>query len=151
MKIVKSKPDATRPKPFKDRLEDLRKDTRKNRDRALALLNERYFSIGVGSDYVVCDEHARDSALLPLQEEEFKKRYRPYLYTPKGATRPKPLGSLWLEWLDHRRFDGQLVFKPKGAHIDRDRDDFNTWRGFKVKPKPGDWSLFRNHLLELVC
>jgi hypothetical protein len=147
----KRKAPAADTTSFKERLDALCKDTPKNRRRALALLNERYFSIGMSGDYVVCDEHDPESAVLPLQEDDFKKRYRPYMYTPKGGGKPKPLGLLWLEWLGHRRFDGRLVFKPTGAKLEPEHDDFNTWRGFLVKPKPGDWSLFRNHLLKLVC
>ena len=27
----------------------------------------------------------------------------------------------------------------------------NLWRGFGVTPKPGDWSLMRSHILNVVC
>ena len=30
-------------------------------------------------------------------------------------------------------------------------DHFNLWRGFAVKPKEGNWSLFKAHLRDKVC
>jgi putative DNA primase/helicase len=27
----------------------------------------------------------------------------------------------------------------------------NLWRGFAAEQKPGDWSLFRNHIEKVVC
>lgn len=138
-------------KSFKDRLDALRKDTPKRRRQVLDLLNERHFTIGVGNKHVVCDVMAASVAVLPQKPSDFELRYLPYKYSTPEHRRPQPLGKVWLNWPDRRSYDGGLVFKPDGASRDSGADNFNTWRGFRLKPKPGDWSLFRNHLLKLVC
>ena len=43
-----------------------------------------------------------------------------------------------------------IVFEP-GGPLDVPDDMLNLWRGFGIEPKQGDWSLLRNHLLNVVC
>lgn len=138
---------AKEPAPFRERLKALERNTPKNRRRALELLNERHFTIRVGNKYAVCDVMATDVAVLPQRPSDFRLQYLPYKY---GAAQ-KPLGDLWLNGLSRRSYDGVLVFKPEGATVDEGADDYNTWRGFRLKPKPGNWSLFRQHLKDVVC
>ena len=58
------------------------------------------------------------------------------------------LGEYWLA--EHagdeqrRRLIGCF---PEGAP----NDVWNTWRGFEVKPKPGDWSKMRDHIFEVLA
>ena len=58
-----------------------------------------------------------------------------------------PLGAWWLLHPRRRQYD-RVVFSPglevPGGHL-------NLWTGFAVDPAPGDWSLFEQHLLEIVC
>jgi len=42
------------------------------------------------------------------------------------------------------------VFEP-GGPLDISNDMLNLWRGFGVAPKPGDWSLMRSHIFDVVC
>ena len=71
---------------FKTRRRALRKDTAENLKAALELLNERHFTIRVGSQHAVCDLTTPTQAVLPQKENEFKKRYRPNLYTDSNGT-----------------------------------------------------------------
>jgi hypothetical protein len=135
---------------FRTRLKALRKDKPENLKAALELLNERHFTIRVGSQHAVCDLTTPTQAVLPQKESEFKKRYRPNLYTDSTGSR-RPLGDIWLGWRRRHAYDGTVVFKPPGATIDESTDDFNTWRGFRLKPCEGDWSHFRQHLKAVVC
>ena len=53
----------------------------------------------------------------------------------------------WLEWEKRRTYRG-VVFLPGEEcppHI------YNLFRGFPVRPIPGDWSLLRGHLYENIC
>lgn len=63
----------------------------------------------------------------------------------KGVEKVVPF-NLWLDWPHRREFDG-IVFQP-GRSDDR---NYNRFRGWAVTPKPGDWSILRNHLLEIFC
>ncbi len=57
-----------------------------------------------------------------------------------------PLAKFWLGHRGRRQYS-DIVFSPNqdvaGA--------YNLWRGFQVTPKKGDWSRFREHLLDNVC
>ena len=136
--------------PFKARLEKLRRPSRGNLERALELLNSRYVCGVVGNKFSVCDTAVQHKGVLPLHRSDFKERYRTYVYKDFSG-KERSLGEIWLDWPDRRAFDGQLEFAPPGAPRNEDDDNFNTWRGFAVQPKPGDWSLFRNHLRDIVC
>jgi hypothetical protein len=139
-----------RPTSFAARLAALRKDTPKNRRAALELLNERHFAIRVGNSHTVCDVTTSDHAVLPQKQSEFTKRYSTYAYTVQGKSDPQPLGKLWLEWPGRKEYDGTLIFDP-AAPVDSNTEDYNTWRGFRLKPRTGDWSRFQHHLREHVC
>src|SRR5210317_1741264 len=52
-----------------------------------------------------------------------------------------------------------FVFKQKTAYeiaecdwsADECSADFNLYKGFNVVSKKGDWSLFRNHIRDVIC
>ena len=138
--------DVFDPTTFWSELERLRKDRPKNLKAALLLLNKRHMAIRVGSSQAICDTTTETVAALPQTEADFKKKYQTFVYTDGG--RQWPLGKHWVNWPRRRAFDGTLVFRP-GAPPDH--FNYNTWRSFKVHPKKGDWSLFRNHLRDIVC
>lgn len=52
-------------------------------------------------------------------------------------------------WLRHpqRRTYNQVLFAP-GIELE---GDLNLWQGFAAKPKPGNWSLLRQHIFETIC
>ncbi len=60
----------------------------------------------------------------------------------------KPLGDVWLSW-EHRRQHRALTFNPSAGELVGDK--LNLWRGFPVKPKAGDWGLFKAHILEVMA
>ncbi len=137
--------------PFRDRLAKLqKKPNRHNLERALELLNTRHICIRVGAKYCVCDVTVAKQGALPQHKTDFKEQYRTYVFKDFSG-RERSLGDIWLDWPGRRSYDGTLVFAPPGAPVDDSDDDFNTWRGFRSQPKPGNWSLFRNHLRDIVC
>lgn len=77
--------------------------------------------------------------------EDIKLRYASRIVKVKDAY--KPLGSYWLTHAGRREYDA-VVFDPEAKP---DARVYNLWKGFKIQPKPGDWSLFRAHLVEIVC
>jgi hypothetical protein len=68
-----------------------------------------------------------------------------------GIEKPKLIdtGSWWLSHPQRRQYSG-VIFKPGDA---RERIDgkLNLWRGWGVEPKPGDWSLLRDHIAEVLA
>jgi hypothetical protein len=56
--------------------------------------------------------------------------------------------KLWLSHQDRKQFLGGVVFDPTNKASD---DCWNLWDGFAVKPKPGDWSLLRRHIHDVIC
>ncbi len=60
--------------------------------------------------------------------------------------RTVPLGDHWLEHPLRRQYK-QLVFDPSSEVAQP--EVYNLWRGWAYTPKPGDWSLFKAHLLNV--
>lgn len=57
------------------------------------------------------------------------------------------LGHYWMSHHQRRQYAG-LEFDPSG----RGRIGYyNLWQGFAVEPKPGDCSLFLNHVRDVIC
>jgi hypothetical protein len=61
------------------------------------------------------------------------------------------VSRLWFRWKDRRQYLGAgVVFQP-GGPLEIKGDMLNLWRGFGIKPMPGDWSLLRDHIFKEVC
>jgi hypothetical protein len=54
----------------------------------------------------------------------------------------------WWESQNRKQFLGGVTFDPVGQPPE---GYLNLWRGFKVEPKKGDWSLMRGHILKALC
>jgi hypothetical protein len=90
-----------------------------------------------------------------IAHRDFKLMYENDLLTvitidednkPKPITKSK---AAW--WLAHRRrkqYLGGVTFDPTGK---APPEYLNLWRGFSVEPKPGSWSLMRNHICNVIC
>jgi hypothetical protein len=57
-------------------------------------------------------------------------------------------GKWWLEHPNRRTYPG-LVFDPTGSELVDGR--LNLWRGWGVEPRPGDWTLMRRHIDEILA
>jgi hypothetical protein len=71
----------------------------------------------------------------------------------KKANESEVVGPWWWRHPKRRQFDG-VVFKPLGPPIVRTSDGqllFNTYLGWGVEPKQGDWSLIRRHIKEVLA
>jgi hypothetical protein len=60
----------------------------------------------------------------------------------------KRLGDWWLKHPLRRQYEG-LIFQPGGAEVINGR--LNLWKGWGVEPKPGDWSLMREHIRTVIA
>jgi hypothetical protein len=63
------------------------------------------------------------------------------------------VGPWWWRHPKRRQYDG-VVFKPRAPKVVLTPDGqhlFNTYLGWGVEPKQGDWSLIRNHIREVIA
>jgi hypothetical protein len=115
-------------------------------EKRLHELNKRYFVIpgfiveeGFDSELgqIEYKEHTRSAFQLSYGKEQY--------YVGK---RRLSIADKWLKWEEQRNYLGGMKFCPSG---NCDPDTFNTWRGFGVEPKQGDWSLMKAHMLDNLC
>ncbi len=61
----------------------------------------------------------------------------------------KTAADVWLRHRRRRQFIGGVVFDPSATAPTP--DVLNLWEGFAVEPRPGDWSLMREHIRVVIC
>lgn len=113
-------------------------------------LNERHAVIGSigGKCRVMVREPSPispDKELLKFQTfADFRNQYS-NRFVEDGK---KDLGSWWLRHPRRRQYAG-VIYDPTKPEETGGR--LNLWRGFGVEPVPGDWSLFRAHIEEVLA
>lgn len=124
-------------------------------DPNLRMMNERHAIIGnIGGKCRVIEEVEDDimnrSRLTISSFEDLRNRYSHMMVEvgqdKEGKPIRIPLGKYWLAHPMRRQFD-YMRFMPQG---DR-KGVYNLWRGFSVKAKPGDCSLFLDHMKNILC
>ena len=60
----------------------------------------------------------------------------------------KGAADIWLRHKDRRQYIHGVTFDPTSKP---QPGVLNLWEGFAVKPEPGDWSLLREHVLQVIC
>jgi hypothetical protein len=65
-----------------------------------------------------------------------------------GARVPTNPVTVWLNARTRKEFPGGIVFDPTGT---APADQLNLWKGFGFEPREGDWSLLKDHILNIVC
>jgi hypothetical protein len=117
----------------------------------------------LNKDYAVADEDGRMRVIAMKADPNFDGRERLVRYTfaafreklqPEQRTIPVGKGTTteyvadsWLNWPGRRQYEG-ITFDPSGK---APADLFNMWRGWKVEPAAGNWSMLQDHILEVVC
>lgn len=66
-----------------------------------------------------------------------------------GENKKFNIGKCFMEWDGRKTYDNGLVFEPPPSYA-RGRI-FNHWVGFTHEPVEGDWSLIRDHILNVIC
>ena len=116
-------------------------------DRDVEKLNEKHALVLVGDKVAVLreglDEDGKGKIEL-LGTTAFKEWDGNQFVKRKG--KKIPLAVHWLRHPQRRQYEG-LVFVPNREIPGY----FNLWRGFAVKPHPGDCSRFLAHIRDNVC
>lgn len=96
--------------------------------------------------------HANRKRAVLQTFEDFQKRYMNQKIeigkTKEGLPIKIGKGKWWLEHPQRREY-AALVFEP-GEH-EVIGGYLNLWQGFAVEPSPGDWSLLRMHVAEVLA
>lgn len=123
--------------------------------KVIAEFNARYAVVNESGRAVVY-ERTRDPILgravvVRMQFADLKKLYQNQLVSVPnghGGTITKPAADWWLSHRDRRTYLDGVTFDPTGR---APATCWNLWGGFPVEPKPGDWSLLREHVHKVVC
>ena len=113
-----------------------------NNDPDVARLNEQYALVIVGDKTAVLKTTDDGIKFLTLQAFD---QWHANQYVHYGEKKV-PLAKHWLRHPQRRQYEG-IVFAP-GRDVP---NHYNLWRGFAVKPRPGDCSRFLAHLRDNVC
>jgi hypothetical protein len=124
----------------------------------LAKMNEQHVAIcrfGNSGKFVVAE--LEPVLLYPSQKRvvfqaktDFESRYsnEHVKVVTENKITYKQLGVWWLTHTD-RRECRSVTFQPGGPELVG--GDLNLWVGWAVKPMPGDWSLIREHYVEVIA
>src|SRR5215831_3360206 len=108
-------------------------------------LNKEHAIVKIGGKCVILNEepHATENwkAISFSSRADFLLQYQPHTVRINGKR--VPIGPLWLSHPARRQYRG-IDFTPPPKVLKSDY--YNFWKGFGVKPRPGDCSLY----LELV-
>lgn len=58
----------------------------------------------------------------------------------------KPISKIWVNSSNKRKYEG-IIFSPGGD----EPGYYNLWRGFAIKPKKGDCSLYLDHIKNIIA
>ena len=119
----------------------------------LTELNEHYAMALSGGKFRVLREAKRPGEEYPSLDFLTKGDFKDYMAhrtiempAGEGRTRQVPLADWWMRHERARRYEG-VVFAPgqdSGCY-------YNLWRGFAFPAKPGDCSLFLDHVRDNIC
>ena len=118
-------------------------------------MNNEFAVVKVGSKVRVMTLEERDGALIPSYMtlpdfKAFENKYRIEIVNDQtGELKKVGRGTWWLGHPERRQYKA-VVFDP-GASEERTRGKFNLWRGFSVKPREGDCSLYLQHITDIIC
>jgi len=128
---------------------------------ALEKMDRRHFIVSHGGKVRIGTDKKADgvtpSSMEMWSELDLKVWYRDHnvrqpILSADGELQGYKNINVAEKWLttptpNKRRFE-EIVFDPSGK---APPDAYNLWTGFTFEPKPGDWSLFRSHIEEIIC
>ena len=112
-------------------------------DKDIARLNENHALVIVGDKTAILKEQP-DGGVMFLSHVGFDNWLKNRHVVRDG--KQISLAKYWLSHSQRRQYEG-LVFAP-GRDVP---GHYNLWKGFSVKPQPGDCSKFLAHIKENVC
>ena len=112
-------------------------------------LNQTLAIVHTSSTYILIEKTETEfvldskSSLLTLYENQTIPEL-----SGKNSKKAPTKANIWLQSPYRRSYD-RIVFDPKiKGHYGK---NYNIWKGFAVKPKAGDCSLFWEHVKNIIC
>jgi hypothetical protein len=100
--------------------------------------------------------HDPNRKVFDFQTKQAFEQWKANDFIPslEKTNKVETVGPWWWRHPKRRQFDG-VVFKPpitlQTVYASEGRRLFNTYRGWGVEPKPGDWPLMRRHIKEVLA
>ncbi len=127
-------------------------------DSVVATFNERYLVVNEAGKAIVYQPgvdpilHRRRFDRLSFQDLRalyLNDQIETGISKKTGEPEFKSVAVVWLGHPRRRQFIHGVEFNPtrKGSR----EGVLNLWEGFAVEPKPGDWSLLREHIRTVIC
>jgi hypothetical protein len=96
-----------------------------------------------------------DKKVFIFQSKEAFEQWMANEFIPSLLKKDKndAVGPWWWRHKNRRQYDG-VVFKPRAGEVVETSDGqslMNMYLGWGVMPKPGDWSLIRRHITEVLA
>ena len=109
-------------------------------------MNQTYAVVKYGTQILVA---TIDDDICLMKVEDFHKMLANIVVVRNNEE--IAVSRLWFKSKDRRQYLGAgVVFQP-GGPPEIKGDMLNLWRGFGIKPMPGNWSLLRDHIFKEVC
>ena len=124
---------------------------------AVAEFNRRFYMVNDAGRAIVL-QPGYDLALRRRYHDRLTTRDLQTLYMneriqtgidDKGRPVHRSVADVWLRHHDRRQFINGVTFDPSST---RERPGvLNLWEGYAVEPAPGDWSLMKAHIGQVIC
>lgn len=119
-------------------------------------LNIKHAIVHTSQMYVLtekCDHKTKETTFCLETKQSFTDTYENKMaYLPKemgNGIETKPKAKLWLRHPNRREFLGGITFDP--THVGHTATQYNIWKGFAIKPIPGNCDKFLRFVREIIC
>jgi len=119
----------------------------------------------MNEDYAVVDDNGKTVVVYRRKDNELNRKYvvrssfqdfrniylndRVITTDTNGNLKPRTKAEIWLAHPDRLTYKGGLSFLP--GQSETPEGVFNLWAGWAVTPRPGDWSLMKAHIRDVIC
>ncbi|MEM6563237.1 MAG: DUF5906 domain-containing protein [Pseudomonadota bacterium] len=120
--------------------------------RLIQEMNAQYCAVLDGGHFRVFmedfDDAFRRKVWTPLTREAFRNYLQDEKVHLPDLPRNTSKADFWLDHPDRKKFRG-IVMDPEGKAYNDGK--LNLWQGWAVEPKPGDWSLMKALIGDILC
>jgi hypothetical protein len=117
---------------------------------AVAAFNEvaAVLQIGSNTSYLVCQEKGEELNFKSKQATaDWFANWRYEYEDKKGKMQNVPAFGVWMASAERRQYS-KVVFRPDAV---KNPKHYNTWTGWAIEPKQGEWGRIKRHLFEVLC
>jgi hypothetical protein len=116
-------------------------------------INEKHAVIMVGGKCLIINEIIEPIFNRPdftlSSTGDFRNFYaNKKIADPENPDKEISIANVWLGSKDRREYPGGIIFDPAALP---NGDHYNLWKGLAMEPRVGDWSLYRNHIFEVIA